>query len=73
MKVIYKLEGLDCPVCASKMATAIAKIDGVIRVDVSFLMQKLTIEVNDGADLDAIVKEAQKRISRVDSECRIKV
>ena len=43
MKKTFKLENLDCAVCAEKMKNAIAKIDGVESVDVSFMLQKLTI------------------------------
>ena len=33
MKKVYRLENLDCAVCAEKMKNAIAKIDGVAAWD----------------------------------------
>ena len=43
MKKIYRLEDLECAVCAGKMEHAISKIDGVQEVNVNFLTQKLTL------------------------------
>ena len=40
MKKVFKLEDLDCANCAAKMERAIAKIEGVNSVSVSFMMQK---------------------------------
>ena len=70
MKKIYKLENLDCAVCAEKMKTSIAKIDGVESVDVSFLMQKLTICAPE-EKMDEILKKAIKAIRKVDPDCKI--
>ena len=70
MKKTFKLENLDCAVCAEKMKNAIAKIDGVESVDVSFLLQKLTITAPEEQMAD-IMKKAVKAIRKVDSDCRI--
>ena len=39
MKKSFVLEDLDCANCARKMEEAIAKIDGVASVNVSFISQ----------------------------------
>ena len=70
MKKIYKLEDLDCANCAAKMENAIAKLDGVKHVSVSFLTQKMTIE-GDDARFDQIVKEAVKVCRKVEPDCEI--
>lgn len=44
MKHKFTIEGLDCPVCASKLASKIAEIDGVENVKINFLTEKLTLE-----------------------------
>ncbi len=44
MKHKFKIVGLDCPVCASKLATRMAEIEGVDNVKINFLPEKLTIE-----------------------------
>ena len=70
MKKTYKLEDLDCAVCAEKMRDAISKIDGVESVDVSFIMQKLTICAEEEA-LDEIMKKVVKVCKKVEPDCKI--
>ena len=66
----FKLENLDCAVCAEKMKNAIAKIDGVESVDVSFMLQKLTISAPE-EKMEEILKKSIKAIKKVDSDCKI--
>lgn len=70
MKKTYKLEELDCANCAAKMEAAIARIEGVKSVRVDFIMQKLTLEAEDGA-FDEILKKAVRVISRTEPDCRV--
>ena len=70
MKRTYNLEDLDCAVCAEKMANAIRKIDGVEEVDVSFLMQKLTVSA-DESQFDDIMKQVVKACKKVEPDCKI--
>ena len=70
MKKVFKMLDLDCAHCAAKMEEAIGRIDGVQKVNVSFLAQKLTIEADDDR-MDEIMKEAQKCVKKVDPECEI--
>ncbi len=70
MKRIYELEDLDCGNCAAKMENAIAEIDGVENVSVSFIMQKLTIEAPDDK-IDAIIKKAVKICKKIEPDCTI--
>ena len=51
MKHKFTVEGLDCPVCASKLATKMAEIEGVVNVKINFLTEKLTVD----SDLEASV------------------
>ena len=44
MKIKFTVEGLDCPVCASKLATRMAEIEGVDNVKINFLSEKLTVD-----------------------------
>ena len=64
------MENLDCAVCAEKMKNAIAKIEGVESVDVSFMLQKLTICAPE-EKMDEIMKKAAKAVKKVDSDCKI--
>ena len=70
MKKVFKLIDLDCANCAAKMENAIAQMDGVQKVTVSFLAQKLTLEADD-ARFDEIVEKSVKACRRVEPDCEI--
>ena len=70
MKKTFKLEDLDCALCASKMEDAIKKIDGVNDATVSFMAQKMTLDADD-ARFDEIVKNVVKVCKKVEPDCRI--
>ncbi len=69
MKRTYKLEELDCAVCAAKMEAAINKIDGATAT-VNFMTQKLTLEAADDRFTE-ILESAQEAISKVEPDCKI--
>ena len=71
MKKKFKVENLDCAHCAAKMEDAIKKIPGVTDASMNFLTQKLTLEIEDGADMSAIVEKAQECVSKVSIVCEI--
>ena len=70
MKKVFNLIDLDCANCAAKMENAIAQMDGVQKVTVSFLAQKLTLEADD-ARFDEIVREMVKVCKKVEPDCEI--
>lgn len=70
MKKVFKLDEVDCAVCASNMEAGIKKIKGVENAVVSYVTQKLLIECDEN-DLDRILDEAQKIIKKVDPGCKI--
>lgn len=72
MKKSFVLEDLDCANCARKMEEAIAKIDGVASVNVSFISQKMTIEGDDTV-FDDIMKKVVKTIKKVEPDCKVKL
>ena len=59
MKKNYKLEDLDCANCAAKMERAVAKIDGVNSVSISFMSQRMVIEADDSR-FDEIMDQVVK-------------
>ena len=71
MKKKFKVENLDCAHCAAKMEEAIKKISGVEDAAMNFMMQKLTLEIADDADMNEIVEKAQEAISKVSIVCEI--
>ena len=70
MKKVFKLDEVDCAVCAQNMENGIKKIDGVESAVVSYVTQKLLVECDEG-EMDRILDEAQKVIKKVDPRCRI--
>ena len=70
MKKTFCLENLDCANCAAKMEHAVSRIDGVNRVSVSFLTQRMTVEADDDR-FDEIMKEAAKKCRKIEPDCRI--
>ena len=72
MKKSFVLEDLDCANCARKMEEAIAKIDGVVSVNVSFISQKMTIDADDTV-FDDIMKKVVKTIKKVEPDCKVKL
>ncbi len=70
MKKRYQLKDLDCANCAAKMEETINKIDGVQKAEVSFMMQKLTVEADEDR-FDEIMKEIVKTCRRVEPDCEI--
>lgn len=70
MKKTYRMNGVDCANCALKMETEIAKLDGVNSCSISFVMQKLTIDV-DAEKLDSIIEKASAVCKRIDRHAEI--
>lgn len=70
MKKKYKIE-VDCANCANSMEVAANKVKGVRSVVISFMTQKMTVEFEDGADIDAVMKDIVKACKKVESDCEI--
>ena len=70
MKMVFKMQDLDCANCAAKMEAAISKIPGVQKAAMNFMTQKLSLEAEEN-DFARILEEAQKAVSKVDRDCRI--
>ena len=70
MKKTYKVE-VDCANCAAKMEEAVKKTPGVKDAALSFMTLKLKVEFEDGANVDAVMKEADKNCKKVEDDCEI--
>ena len=53
MKKSYKVKGMDCAACAAKMERRCAKAEGVKRLSLNFMSERLTIEAEDAAFQEA--------------------
>ena len=70
MKKTYKIE-VDCANCANLMEEAANKVDGVANASVNFMMLKMTVEFEDGADPKAVMKNVLKACRKVEPDCEI--
>ena len=67
MKKAFKLSELDCGHCAQEIEDAVAKLDGVTKVRVNCMSQRMTLEADD-ARFDEIVGEIKKIIKTIEPD-----
>lgn len=70
MKKVYSIE-VDCANCAAKMESAVNALEGVTKATVNFMTQKLTLELEDGVNVESLLDKAEKACKKVDSDCEI--
>ena len=70
MKKTYKIE-VDCANCAAKMEEMTKKTPGVKNAVVNFMMQKLVVEFEDGADVASVMANMVKGCKKVEDDCVI--
>ena len=71
MKKTYKLLDLDCANCAAKMERAIAELPEVKSVSVSFLKQKMSVELEDESVRDEVMETIIQVIRKVEPDCEL--
>jgi len=70
MKKTYKIE-VDCANCALKMEEAAKRTEGVKEAGVAFMTQKMSVEFEDGVDVQTVMKNVLKNCKKVESDCEI--
>ena len=70
MKKTYKID-VDCANCANKMEQAAKNTDGVKDATVNFMMLKMIVEFEEGADHKKVMKYVQKNFKVVEDDCEI--
>lgn len=70
MKKTYKIE-VDCANCANKMELAAQNTSGVKDASVNFMMLKMNVEFDEGADEKAVMKKVLKNCRKVEDDCDI--
>ena len=70
MKKTYKID-VECATCANKMEQAAKNTDGVKDATVNFMMLKMIVEFEEGADPKKVMKEVQKNCKVVEDDCEI--
>lgn len=70
MKKIYKID-VDCANCANKMEDAANYTEGVKSAVVNFMMLKMIVEFEEGADEKKVMKQVLKNCRKVEDDCEI--
>ena len=71
MKKKFKIEGIDCANCAAKLEGQIQKLEGIVSASIHFMTQKLTLEIQENTDWNAILDEVEKLCRRHEPDCKI--
>ena len=71
MKKVYELTDLCCASCAAEIERDVKKIEGISACSVNFIMQKMTIEIQEGADAPVVIKAVTKAVRRVEPDCEL--
>lgn len=70
MKKTYKID-VDCANCASKMEEAAKQTPGVKNATVNFMMLKMIVEFDEGADVKATMEQVLANCKKVEDDCEI--
>ena len=70
MKKNYKIE-VDCANCANLMEQAANKTPGVKKAIVNFMLLKMNVEFEEGADPKAVMPLVLANCRKVEDECEI--
>lgn len=70
MKKTYKID-VDCANCANKMEEAAKQTPGVKNATVNFMMLKMIVEFNEGADAKATMEQVLANCKKVEDDCEI--
>mgnify|MGYP004670004253 FL=1 len=70
MKKTYKID-VDCANCANKMEDAAKQTPGVKNATVNFMMLKMIVEFDEGADVKATMEQVLANCKKVEDDCEI--
>lgn len=70
MKKTYSIE-VDCANCANKMEEIANKTEGVKKAIVNFMMLKMTVEFDDNANPNEVIKKVRDNCKKVEDEFEI--
>ena len=70
MKKSYKID-VDCANCAAKMEEAAKKTEGVKDATVNYMLLKMIVEFEDGADEKTVMNKVLDNCKIVEDDCEI--
>lgn len=62
---------MDCANCAAKMERAAQNTEGVKDANVNFMMLKMKVEFEDGADPAEVMPRVRANCKKVEDDCEI--
>lgn len=68
MKKILRIEGLDCANCANKLENKLKKIKEIQEVNVSFITQKIVLEINDNDYSESLIDSIKQQCLKVEPD-----
>ena len=71
MKKNYILEDLDCANCAAKIEEGVKKIEGVTECSVSFVTEKMIVEIEEGKEKD-VEKQIKKVVKKIEPDTTLR-
>lgn len=71
MEKKYAVKNLCCANCAAIAERKAKKVKGVKELELNFMMQRLTVVYEDGADVAAVESEVIRTIQKVEPEAEI--
>ena len=71
MRKSYQLEDLECANCAAKMEKDISAFPEVKKCTITFMISRMSITVEDDANLDDVLDRAQKVMHSYEKDCTI--
>lgn len=70
MKSKFKIKGLDCANCAAELERQIGKIDGIEKVSISFMSERMEIEYAENRKQE-IMEKIKKVIKKEEPDVKI--
>lgn len=71
MKKNYILEDLDCANCAAKIEDGVKNIEGVLECSVSFVTEKMIVEIEEGKEKD-VEKQIKKVVKKIEPDTTLR-
>ena len=71
MKLKFKIKGLDCANCATELERAIQKVDGVESATISFMAERMTLEIDEERK-EEVIEKVNKVVKREEPDVTLK-
>lgn len=71
MKLKFKIKGLDCANCAAELERKINKIEEIESASLSFMTERLVIEINDNLNKEDVLNNLKRIIKKEEPDVTI--